>query len=74
MYYTASGIVTLKSVMIPETCSKHVEEYNKLIIKQEFVHSVGQLLRLRLQAYNINLRHYVKENDSTQTVDMLLSF
>jgi len=26
-------------------CSKHVEEYNKLIIKQEFVHEVGQLLR-----------------------------
>ena len=22
-------------------CSKHVEEYNKLIIKQEFVHYVG---------------------------------
>jgi len=28
-------------------CSKHVEEYNKLIIRQEFVHQVGQLLRLR---------------------------
>jgi len=27
-------------------CSKHVEEYNKLIIKQELVHLVGQLLRL----------------------------
>jgi len=30
----------------PQKCSKHVEEYNKLIIKQEFVHSVGQLLRV----------------------------
>jgi len=28
LYYTASGIITLK----------HVEAYNKLIIKQEFVH------------------------------------
>jgi len=27
-------------------CSKHVEEYNKLIIKQEFVHLAGQLLKL----------------------------
>ena len=26
-------------------CSKHVEEYNKLIIKQEFMREVGQLLR-----------------------------
>jgi len=24
-------------------CSKHVEEYNKLIIKQEFVHLVGEM-------------------------------
>jgi glutaredoxin-related protein len=30
-------------------CSKHVEEYNKLIIKQEFVHLVGQLLRLYVE-------------------------
>jgi len=29
-----------------QKCSKHVEKYNKLIIKQEFVHEVGQLLRL----------------------------
>ena len=29
-----------------QQCSKHVEEYNKLVIKQEFVHQVGQLLRL----------------------------
>jgi len=27
-------------------CSKHVEEYNKLFIKEEFVHYVGQLVRL----------------------------
>jgi len=27
-------------------CSKHVETYNKLIMEQEFVHEVGQLLRL----------------------------
>ena len=25
-------------------CLKYVEEYNKFIIKQEFVHSVGQLI------------------------------
>jgi len=25
---------------------KHLEEYNQLITKQEFVHQVGQLLRL----------------------------
>jgi len=31
--------------MMGTQCSKHVEEYNKLIIKQEFVHLVGQLLR-----------------------------
>jgi len=24
-----------------DECSKHVEEYNKLIIKQDFVHKVG---------------------------------
>jgi len=24
--------------MMSKECSKHVEEYNKLIIKQEFVH------------------------------------
>jgi len=29
-----------------QQCSKHVEECNKLIIKQDFVHQVGQLLRL----------------------------
>ena len=29
-----------------QQCSKRVEEYNKLIIKQEFVHHVGQMLRL----------------------------
>jgi len=27
-------------------CSKHVEAYNKLIIKEHFVHQVGLLLRL----------------------------
>jgi len=32
--------------MMNTQCSKHVKEYNKLIIKQEFLHSVGQLLRL----------------------------
>jgi len=30
-------------------CSKHVGELNKLIIKQEFVHYVAQVLRLRLR-------------------------
>jgi len=29
-----------------QQCSKHVEELNKLIIKQEFLHSFGQLLTL----------------------------
>ena len=30
--------------MMSTLCSKHVEAYNKLIIKQDFVHQVGQLL------------------------------
>ena len=47
LYYTVSGIITPVGVMIPEAviysfdlltmsiwCSKHVETYNKLIIKQ----------------------------------------
>jgi len=29
-----------------QQCSKHVEKYNKLIIKLELVHKVCQLLRL----------------------------
>ena len=29
---------------LAQLCSKHVEVYNKLIIKQELVHEVGQLL------------------------------
>ena len=28
-----------------QKCSKHVNEYDELIIKQEFVHYIGQLLR-----------------------------
>jgi len=32
-------------------CSKHVQDYNKLVIKQEFVHYVGQLLRLSEMCY-----------------------
>ena len=28
-------------LMMSTQCSKHVEEYNKLIIKQDFVHQVG---------------------------------
>ena len=73
LYYTASGIVTLKqvscfSVTIPDAllynltswwwaqqCSKRVEEYNKFIIKQEFVHWVGQLLRLLSITYVVNV-------------------
>ena len=41
LYYTI-----LTSWWWAQKFSKHVEEYNKLIIKQEFVHYVGQLLRL----------------------------
>ena len=45
LYYTTSGIVTpvggrpvrrLRADCLE--CSKHVEAYNKLIIKQDFVH------------------------------------
>ena len=48
LYYTASGIITPIGLMIPEavqcnfdllmmsTCSKHVEAWNKLIVKQKF--------------------------------------
>ena len=32
-------------LMMSTWCFKHVEAYNKLIIKQEFVHYVGQLRR-----------------------------
>jgi len=35
--------------MMSTQCSKHVEEYNKLIIKQEFVYEVGQLLSLKFK-------------------------
>jgi len=44
LYYTASGIITPIGVMIPDLlmmstwCSKHVEAWNKLIVKQNFVH------------------------------------
>jgi len=55
MYYTASGIITpvggrpvhrLKEynfdlLMMSTYSSKHVEAFNKLIIKQNFVHQVG---------------------------------
>ena len=34
------------TMMMITWCSKHVEECNKFVIKQEFVHWVGQLLRL----------------------------
>jgi len=34
--------------MMSTQCSKHVEEYNKLVMKQEFVHYVGRLQRLLL--------------------------
>ena len=40
-------------------CSKHVEECNKLIIKQEFVHSVGQLLKLYWDARSAKHRNSV---------------
>jgi len=36
--------------MMNTQCSKHVEAYNKLIIKQEFVHKVGQLPRVMFYA------------------------
>jgi len=51
LYFSNFRPLTCFSVMIPDAvvynfdplmvstqCSKHVEEYNKLIIKQEFVH------------------------------------
>jgi len=45
LYYTAFGVITPIGVMTQfwprddeQMCSKHVEGYNKLIIKQEFVH------------------------------------
>ena len=57
LYHTASGITILKQVsgvMIPDAvlynfdllmmrtqCSKYVEAFDKLIIKQDFVHQVG---------------------------------
>ena len=55
MYYTASGIITsvgglpmhgmatynFDLLMMGTYCSKHVQAYNKIIIKQELVHYVG---------------------------------
>ena len=57
LYYTASGIVTLCTwpyvaqvvrrlkqfdlLMMSTQCSKHVEAFKKLIIKQHFVQQVG---------------------------------
>jgi len=45
LYYTASGIITFSRWPsgaqvhgMSIKCSKNVEEYNKLIIKREFVH------------------------------------
>ena len=35
-------------------CSRHVQEYNKLVIKQEFVHSVGQLLEKKIQCFALS--------------------
>jgi len=36
LYYTASGIITPIGGRLVHMCSKHVEAYNKLIIKQKF--------------------------------------
>jgi len=38
-------------------CSKHVEEYNKLIIKQEFVNYVGQLLSYPIKVFFLTFHH-----------------
>jgi len=40
LYYTASGIITPVGGRPVHRlrCSKHVEAYNKLIMKQDFVH------------------------------------
>jgi len=56
LYYTASGIITpvggrpvhrlreyynFDLLMMSTQCSKHVEAFNKLIIKQDFMQQVG---------------------------------
>jgi len=38
---TRCCIIQFDLLMMSTWCSKHVEAYNKLIIKQEFVHYVG---------------------------------
>jgi len=43
---TRCCIIQFDFLMMGTTVPKHVEEYNKLIMKQECVHSVGQLLGL----------------------------
>ena len=43
---TRCCIIQFELLMIGTQCSKHVEECNKLFTKQEFLHLVGQLLRL----------------------------
>jgi hypothetical protein len=38
---TRCCIIQFGLMMMSTQCSKHVEAYNKLIIKQDFVHQVG---------------------------------
>ena len=42
LYYTASGIITpVGSCPVHRFREDHIEAFNKLIIKQDFVHQVG---------------------------------
>jgi len=51
LYFTASGIITLCrwpfGAPNGHVQSMTIPDFDLLMIKQEFVHSVGQLLRLR---------------------------
>ena len=60
---------------------KHVEEYNKLITKQEFVHLVGQLLRLYVEILKLQSHEptvmitciYLSKIEETDNFYLLLS-
>jgi len=41
VWYTRCCIIQFDLLTMSTQCSKHVEVYNKLIIKQDFVHLVG---------------------------------
>ena len=55
-----------------QLCSKHVDVYNKLIVKQDLMHQVGQLLRLYWDARSAKHQNtYLSQN---VTANLLKTF